>query len=272
MEQNNNKNTQIYTIDLMHIVRTLWHRAWLIALAAIIAGVGAFCYATFKIAPTYSASVYLYVNNGGINLGDVSMSITTSDLAASRNLVSTYSVILESRTTMERVIEKCGVPYSPGGLAARVQATRVNETEVMRIIVTTNDPYEAADIANCIAEVLPSRIAEIIDGTSVEVVDYAVPNINKVAPDITRYTTMGLIAGAAVVAVLLAILAILDNTIHSEEYVINAYNYPILAKIPDLTSSGSGRYGYRRGYYRSGYYKRSDYQKRAPYENEQKEG
>jgi hypothetical protein len=37
----------------------------------------------------------------------------------------------------------------------------------------------------------------------------------------------------------------LDNTVHDEEYILSTYNYPILAKIPDLASSGSDKkYGY----------------------------
>ncbi len=268
MEQNTNVNNDKYTIDLLHIFRSLWRRAWIIVLAAILAGAGTFIYAAYNIAPTYSSSILLYVNNSGINLGETTVSITSSDLSASRNLVSTYSVILKSRTTLERVIEKTGVSYSTGALSGKITAARENETEVMRVTVTTTDPYEAAEIANCIAEVLPARIAEIIDGCSVEVVDYAVPNINKVAPNITYYTAVGMVAGALVVAMLLVILAILDDTIHSEDYLLRSYSYPILAKIPNLLGSSSSRYGYRN----SGYYKRSYYQKRAPYNTEKKEG
>jgi hypothetical protein len=43
-------------------------------------------------------------------------------------------------------------------------------------------------------------------------------------------------------------MALLDNTVHDEDYVIKTYDYPILAKVPDLLDSGTKKYGY--------YYKR----------------
>jgi capsular polysaccharide biosynthesis protein len=114
----------------------------------------------------------------------------------------------------------------------------------MKVTVTTEDPNEAAKIANCIAEVLPVRISEIIDGASMEVVDSAVPNNQKISPSITKYTAVGLILGVLIAVIAVCIAAMLDNTIHDEEYVLKTYNYPILAKVPNLIYSGSKRYGY----------------------------
>ena len=47
-------------------------------------------------------------------------------------------------------------------------------------------------------------------------------------------------------ALIVVILALLDDTIHDEEYVLNTYDYPILAKIPDLTATGNKKYAYYR--------------------------
>jgi hypothetical protein len=44
--------------------------------------------------------------------------------------------------------------------------------------------------------------------------------------------------------VVLAVVAFMDNTIHDEEYILQTYDYPILAKIPNLLESGNKRYGY----------------------------
>jgi capsular polysaccharide biosynthesis protein len=129
-----------------------------------------------------------------------------------------------------------------------IKAAPSNETEIMKVTVTTTDPYEAAKIANGIAEVLPVRVSEIIDGTSMEVVDSAIPNLSKVAPSITKYTALGLILGVLLAAAILAILAIMDDTIHDEDYILQNYDCPILAKVPNLLNSGTKHYGY---YYQS---------------------
>jgi capsular polysaccharide biosynthesis protein len=114
----------------------------------------------------------------------------------------------------------------------------------MRVTVTCEDPYEASKIANTIAEVLPVRISEIIDGASMEVVDSAIPDVEKVAPSITRYTAVGLVLGVLLSAIVLIVFALMDDTIHDEEYVLRNYDYPILGKVPDLLNTGNKSYGY----------------------------
>ena len=254
MENQEKTTKDYYTIDLMHIVKTLWRRIWLIALAGMMTAVVGFSIATFAIAPTYSSSVMLYVNNSSFSLGNTSFSITASEITAAQSLVKTYSEILKNRTTLERVLEKSGMSekYSYGELYGMIKAAPSNETEIMKVTVTCENADEAAALANCIAEVLPIRISEIIDGASMEVVDYAVPNTSKVAPSITKYTAIGLMLGVLISTIIIAVLAGMDGTIRDEEYVIRTCEYPILAKVPNLTGSGGSRYGYYYSYRRRG--------------------
>ena len=186
----------------------------------------------------------LYVNNSSLSVGGASFSITSSEITAAQSLVKTYSVLLENRTTLEAVIEKSGVDYTWQELNHMISAASVRETEVLRVRVTCEDPYDAAKIANCIAEVLPKRISEIIEGSSMEVVDSAVVNLNKVAPSVTKYTAVGGMFGVIASLIILIIMAVADDTIHDEEYILQTYDYPILAKIPDLNQSDSKGYAY----------------------------
>lgn len=244
MKKNNKAGREYYTIDLLHIVKTLWQKIWLIVLSGVIAAGIGFSVSAFLIEPEYSSSIMLYVNNSSFSLGNTSFSISSSEITAAQSLVKTYGEILNNRTTLERVIEKADVPYSYKQLKSKIQSGQSNNTEIMRVDVTTNDPYEAAKIANCIAEVLPVRISEIIDGASMEVVDAAVPNLEKVSPSITQYTAIGLILGVLISAFVFAVGALMDDTIHDEEYILQTYDYPILAKVPDLLGSNSKKYGY----------------------------
>ena len=239
-----NKTKDYYTIDLAHIIKTLWHKAWLIVLSGFLAAVMGFSIAAFMIKPTYSSSIMLYVNNSSFSLGNTSFSITSSEITAAQNLVRTYTEILNNRTTLEEVISKTEVPYSYRELSGMIVAVPSNETEIMKVTVTTEDPYEAAKIANCIAEVLPARVSVIIDGASMEVVDSAVPELQKVAPSITTYTAVGFVLGVLLSIIVLVILALLDDRIHDEDYILQNYDCPILAKVPDLLNSGSRHYGY----------------------------
>ncbi len=244
MEKMDKNNKEYYTIDVLHIAKSLWRRVWLIALCGLLSAAMGFSMAAFLIAPTYSSYIKLYVNNSSFSLGNTSFNISSSELTAAQSLVRTYGVILDSRSTLQRVIDKADVEYSWKQLSNMIAYQPCNDTEIMLVTVTCGDPYEASRIANTIAEVLPVRISEIIDGASMEVVDSAVPDLEKVAPGITQYTAIGLALGVLISVFVLVVLALLDDTIHDEEYVLNTYDYPILGKVPNLLNAGSKSYSY----------------------------
>ncbi len=244
MEKIEKNNREYYAIDIAHIFKSLWNKAWLIVLSGFLAAAIGFGLSSFVIAPTYSSAIKLYVNNSSFSLGNTSFSISSSEITAAQSLVRTYGEILSSRSTLERIIDKSGVDYDWEDLAEMIVSEPSNETEIMLVTVTCKDPYEASKIANTIAEILPIRISEIIDGASMEVVDSAIPNLEKVAPSITKYTAIGMILGAFFTIVILTISAMLDDTVRDEEYVLKAYDYPILGKVPDLLDNGNRSYAY----------------------------
>ncbi len=239
-----NKTKEYYTIDLKHIFKMLLQKLWIIIVCGVLAAAIGFAISAFAITPTYSSSIMLYVNNNSVSLGNTNFSISASEITAAQSLVKTYGEILSNRTTLERVIDKAELPYTYNQLKGMISSDQANETEIMVVKVVSTDPNEAAKIANCIAEVLPIRITEIIDGASMEVVDYAVPNPNKIAPSITTYTAVGLILGVLFSCAVISVMAIMDDAIHDEEYILQNYECPVLAKIPDLLYSGGKRYGY----------------------------
>lgn len=246
--ENKNAFSEEYTIDLMHLLKVLWRKAWLIAICGIVAAGIGFSIAAFAIDPTYSSTIKLYTNNNSLSFGSASFSLSSGDISASRSLVVTYGEILNNRTTLERVIEKVDSPYTYKQLSKMLKFGSSNNTEVMYVTVTTGDPFEASQIANCIAEILPERVSEIIKGATMVVVDYAIPNTQKVEPSISKYTVLGFMLGFVLCAAVIVVLDILDDTIHDEEHILSTYEYPILARIPDLLSKSSSRYGY---YYKS---------------------
>lgn len=127
------KELREYTIDLVHIAKVLFRKLWVIILGGVLAAAAAFYVAAFIITPQYSSSVRIYVNNSAISLGNTSLSISSSEISAAQSLVRTYIVILKDTTTLEKIIEKANLPYSPGQLGGMINAYSVNDTEIMRI-------------------------------------------------------------------------------------------------------------------------------------------
>ena len=238
------RNKDFYSIDIGHIFKSLWRRIWIIGLIGLLTAAIGFSLSAFVISPKYSSSVKLYVNNGVASSGNNEFSVNSSELSAAQSLVRTYGEILNSRATLEWVIKDAGVNYTWKELSDMIEYAPAGNTEIMRVTVTTNDPYEASRIANTIAEVLPERIAKIIKGATMEPVDDAVPELDKVGPSISMFTVIGFLIGAFITAVVFVIRALMDDTIHESDYVSKTYNYPILGKIPNLVYSGNKSYAY----------------------------
>ncbi|MBR3289463.1 MAG: hypothetical protein IKI63_01645 [Clostridia bacterium] len=246
------ENGNIREIDIWRIIKVIWHRLWAVILVAALGGVIAFTYATYSIQPRYQTSTLMYVNNNAISMNSSKgLTVSASSLSAAQGLVDTYVVILNTRKTLMAVLEKAGLEkkYSYSALKSMIYAEAVNGTEIFQVTVTSTDPEEAALIANTIAAVLPEKIADIMDGSLVRVVDYAVVNNAKISPNTTRYATIGIIVGAVACAALLVLIDFFDDVIRGEEDLRQVLDVPILAAIPNLLNSNNSRsYGYGYGY------------------------
>lgn len=234
-------------IDLLRLAGALLRRAWAIILSMVLFGVAAFSYAYFFVTPLYESSALMYVNNSSFSVG--STAISMADLNASKSLVDTYLVIMETRMTLNDVIKQAQLDYSYEELREMIRAASVNGTEVFRITVTSPDPIEAERIANTIVEVLPKKIEKIMDGSSVRAVDYAAVPERKSSPSITKYTALGMVLGFLISSAIIVLIELLDEQIRSEDQLTQDYEFPLLASIPDLMSSRA-RSGYG-GYYAS---------------------
>lgn len=239
-------------INLKDVLSMLLKRWWLILIVTILCGALMYMYASYTYVPKYKATAKMYVNNDNSSKNSQIVSISTSDIAAAQALVNTYCVILESRSTLETVIEKAELGYTYEQLLSMIDCGAVNETEVLYISVTCNDAGEAKAIVNAIVRVLPDKISETIDGTSTKTIDEAVEG-TLLSSGISTKTMIGLLLGFVIACVFFFVSDIVINdTISGDEWIIEAYNgdIPLLSVIPDVNTAHKHRRGY---YYRSNY-------------------
>lgn len=246
MQQDN----EYIKIDLLKIIDGVIRRIWIVILAMLLCGAIAFSWAAFLIEPLYQANVLMYVNNSSFSVGSTNFSISSSEISAAKSLVDTYLVILKTRLTLNEVISTGNLDYTYEELEKMIQAEPVNDTEVFSVTVTSTDPQEAEYIANTIGRVLPAKIADVVEGSSVRIVDFAVVPAEKTSPSIRKYTMVGLMLGLLISCLAIAVLEILDDQITSEEYLLSNFgNIPLLSVIPDmLDDKKRGNYGYYSGY------------------------
>lgn len=247
MDEKNFNNDEI-EIDLSRLLGALLKRAWLIGIVAVLCAVLTLVGTVLFVAPKYDSSTMFYVNNSSLSLEDMDFSISTGDISASKSLVKTYIVILNSRETLNDVIDYAGVNRTYSEVKRMIQAEAVDSTEVFQVTVTSDDPVEAEQIADAIAYILPKRISKIIQGTTAVVVDSAILPKGSSAPNYTQNTLVGFLVGFVGIVAVLAILELMDNTIRQEDDITQISSHPILAAVPDITApSKSSAYGRKTG-------------------------
>ena len=234
----NNTNEEM-EIDLLRLFQALLRKAWLIILVTAVFGIATLVGTALFVKPTYKAEALMYVNSSDISVGGAKLSISQAELSAAQTLVDTYIVILNTRTTLEDVIEQSGVNYTYEEIMARemIHAEAVNSTEIFSIEVTSTSPREAELLANTIAKVLPEKIASIVEGSSARIVDYAVVPSGKAGPSLLKNAVIGAMLGFVLNCGIIVVLELLDEQIHDSDYLIQTYDIPVLAVIPDLLST-----------------------------------
>lgn len=247
------KNKGETEIDILHILFALLKKWLLLAVATLLGAVLAFGYTHFFTKPVYESSAYLYVNTNAVSVGATKISL--ADMNAASSLVDRYSVILQRRLTLEKVIEEADLSYSYEQLYRMVRVSPVNNTEIFSVTVQSSDPAEACKIANTIVRVLPDRISSIIQGCSVSVVDMAVEPRTPTSPSYPKNIVIGMLLGFIFSAAFVVITDIFNDRIDSDEWITETFGeeLPLLAACPDSNDTSSHKYGRYGRYSNYGY-------------------
>lgn len=172
-------------IEIFRLLRVLWKWKFLILAVAMLAGIIGHIYSEAFITPVYRSSFTAYINNRMVN-PESSQSVTSSDLTTSKNLAYVYKDIIVSRSVLLSAAEQCDLDYSYGTLSDMVTTSIANNTAMVTVSVSAEDPAIATQLAAAIAQTAPEHVARVVDGSSMRILDNPVQPTNPYAPDSMR--------------------------------------------------------------------------------------
>ena len=218
-------------IDVVQMLKVLWKRKLIIALAAIISGGIAFGYSSFVIKPEYTSTTRIYVVNR--NQGD-KPGLTNQDLQAGSYLVKDYREIILSQDVLEKVVADQKLNIDAKTLARKVQVTVPADTRIVSISVRDGLPEEASRIANALREVASQKIISVTRVSDVTTLEEARPALSPSSPNIRRNTILGFGAGAGLVIVVVLLIELLDDRVKRPEDIEEVMHLSLLGVIPNL--------------------------------------
>lgn len=221
-------------IDLGKILKSLCKNLWWLGLVSFLCGLIGWGLSCLR-SPEYVSGAIFYVKNNTSNAG----SISSADIAASKELVDSYLVILESGDTLEAVIHYAGSHRSRTEIREMISASAVNSTEFFRVEITAPTPEEAEQLSDAIAHVLPQRIGEILAGSSAKIVDTAVAEPEAARRQHMKTAGIGLGAGLILSTLVIMLGTMLDKTICTERDIVKHTGLPVLATVSQKDSCTS---------------------------------
>ena len=228
----NNEENEV--IDLVEILYAIRQHLLEVILVTVVAAIIGFAASKFLMTPQYNSSAMMIVNTRQ----DVTSNVTSDQINSATKLVSTYSIIIKSDTVLQQVIENLGLGMTYSELNSRVSVQAVDDTQVMKITVSSTSPEWAQTVCDEILNVSPDIIKEAVEAGSVKVISKASLNPNPVSPNVKKNTTLGAMVGLVLALGIIVLQVLLDNKINTEEDVTKYLDMTVLGVIPQYDQGG----------------------------------
>jgi len=218
-------------IDLRKLINIILNRLWIIILVTAVT-TSAGLIISFRVLDTiYESSTTLIVNNNKTN--DERM-LQYYDVLLNQKLVKTYEQIVKSYTVSNQVIKNLSLDCSISEFQSWINVSSVQDTEIIKIRVSHQDPILATKIANEVATVFKSEVIRIMDVDNVQVIDTAIPPKTPVKPDHKINAAVAFVLGIMLGLGIVFLVEYLDDTIKTEDDVKKYLDLPVIGLIPNI--------------------------------------
>ncbi len=193
-------------------------------LGAIIAGAVAF----YLITPKYTATSKLYmVSSSSKSVVDI------SDFNIGTSLSQDYVEVLKTRPVYESVIDKLKLKYDYEQLGSMINTSVIGDTRIVQIDVEDEDPKEACNIANAIADAAVEQVPKTMETSEPHIIEPAIVPDEPSSPHLMRDIVIGGLIGLVIILVILTVSYISDDTFQSGEDVEKLFGVMPLTVIPE---------------------------------------
>ncbi len=185
-------------------------------------------YMAFKTEKYSTSTTIVLVKNENTEATDT---IDQTDITLNQKLVSTYRHVIKSRLVLEQVISELKLNYTYTQLYNEVNVSAVEDTEIIKVTVTDEDPELAVKIANCVAEVFSKEVIQLYKINNVSVLDEAqlptYPSNYHTLRDIVLAVMVAFVGSSA----LIFVIFYFDDSLTDNDNVESEVEMPIVAKI-----------------------------------------
>ena len=220
---------------------------WII-LAAVIGATATFLFSKYMLDEKYTSSAQVYISNSQ----GLRSEIDAGALSAARSMASTYCIILQSdkaKALLKEALVKnqtyIDAPHKGYSYSVSVR----DESEVLKISVTTRDPNLSAEICNEMVNVSERLIGEIFsDSGRSHSLGSAKPSTTPSSPNVKSNMLIGTVIATLLSGALFVLWALLDNRVKDEADFVSKVKIPVLGEVPSIHENTELKDGYYYAY------------------------
>ena len=221
-------NNTADVIDLVDLFGFYMSRLPLLIIALVIGAAGAGLWTHFMIPDKFTATSRMYM----VSASSDSV-VNLADLNIGTSLSNDYVVLMKTRPVIEDVIEKLGLDYSYEKLLNMISLSVVSNTRIVMISVTSTDPKEAMEIANQMAQTAKVELPKVMEAPTPTIAEMAVLPKQRSSPSLTRNVAIGAFLAVGLVAGVLTVIYLRDDTIKTPDDLEKVFGIMPLSVIPE---------------------------------------
>lgn len=191
-------------------------------------------YINFILTPMYHSSTTLILVS---NDNSQNTTILQSEVTLNKNLVTTYSEIVKSRSVLGKVIKELNLDSTVSELSDDIVVSSVENTEIIKIEASSTSAETAQEIAETTASIFKKEVQKIYNLTNVSIVDkaYLAKKPYNVSPikQIILFAGLGLGAGILVVF----LIFYFDTSIKSSKDIEEKLNLAVIGNVVLVNNS-----------------------------------
>ncbi len=226
MDKLNDFQTEHY-ITVSDILRIIFKKKFVIILVFVVCLVSAFVYKKCFTVPKYISSAKFIVIDA-----NTSGSLTSSEVAIGKSLVSDYAQLIIDRSVLEEVGNQLNPKLSYDQLKGCVSVRIPDESRIVEVRVATQSPTKSKEIADKMCAVAKVRILNLL----------GVDKVNQFAPanmpsgdssiSLNYALTIGFIAALGISFLFILCYILFNDTFNTEKDVERRLDLCVLSSIP----------------------------------------
>lgn len=215
------------TIDLRELYFAIKKRILLIIAVGLMGSCLYGAGTVFFMEPLYTSTSSILVLSKETTLTSI------ADLQLGTQLAADYQVLIKSTSVMEEVIEDLDLDISANQLRGSISIANPADTRILEISVTNADGVLAKKIADKVVEVSSEYIGDKMEVIPPKIIERGkIPTV-QTSPSMFKNVIMGFLLGVILCGGVICIIAVMDDSIKSEEDMEKYLGIAVLASVPD---------------------------------------